>query len=144
VKRILVMVVSLGLLVVSLGTAEAAKPTRTERTVQGSYGPYPAPVTGCNSPLGPFACLIVHTRPTERFFTAEVTDTHGQPVYVEVSHTGRAPVSFCGKTTRPIEIEPGSSLEFDIGLNRWGITPDCPAHRIKTTGTIRVTLSNLR
>lgn len=76
--------------------------------------------------------MVVHARRTDRFFT------------FEVSHTGKADVSVCGKTLRPIEIEPGSSLEFDIGLNRWGSTTDCPAHRCKTTGTIRVTLPTLR
>lgn len=145
VKRLLVMLVSLGLISVSLGTAEAAKSSRVERTVQGSYGAYPAPVTGCNSPLGTFACLIVATRPTEAFFTAAVADAHGQPVYVEVISGGGLLASFCGKTTRPIAITPGSTLEFDIGVGRWPRTAaPCPAHRIKTTGTIRVTLSNQR
>ena len=143
-KRILVMMVSLGLLAVSLGTAEAGSSKRVERTVQGSYGAYPAPVTGCNSALGPFACLIVRTRPTEAFFTASVADTHGQPVYVEVLSGGAVLAAFCGKTTRPIAITPGSTLEFDIGLGRWPSAAPCPTHRIKTTGKIRVTLSNRR
>lgn len=73
-----ILVVALGL--GSMGTADAKKPSRTERTVQGSYGPDPAPVTGCNSALGTFACMVVETRPTERYFTAKVTDVHGQPV----------------------------------------------------------------
>lgn len=142
-KRILVLLVTLGLLLISLGTAEAGSTKRVERTVEGSYGAYPAPVTGCNSALGPFACLIVQTRPTEAFFTANVTDTHGQPVYVEVFSRGGLLATFCGKTTRPIAFTPGYSLEFDIGLARL-MTAGCPAHRIKTTGTIKVTLSNLR
>lgn len=144
-KRLLVMLMSVCLVVVSLGTAEAGKSRRVERTVQGSYGAYPAPVTGCNSPLGTFACLIVATRRTEAFFTAAVADTHGQPVYVEVMSRGGLLAAFCGKTPRPIAMTPGSVLEFDIGLGRWpGTATPCPAHRIKTTGTIRVTLSNQR
>ena len=138
------MLMSLGLLAVSLGTAEAGKSRRVERTVQGSYGAYPAPVTGCNSALGPFACLIVETRSTEAFFTATVADAHGQPVYVEVTSGGAQLAAFCGKTTRPVAVSPGSTLEFDIGVGRWPSAAPCPAHRLKTTGTVRVTLSNMR
>lgn len=143
-KRVVVMLASLGLLATSFTTAEAGSSRRVERTVEGSYGAYPAPVTGCNSALGPFACLIVKTRPTEAFFTAKVTDTHGQPVFVEVHGTGGPDVIFCGETTRSIPIEPGSTLSFHIGLNNWMVTADCPANRVKTTGKIRVTLSNRR
>lgn len=142
-KRALVLLVSLGLFAISLGTAEAGSNKRVDRTVQGSYSAYPAPVTGCNSPLGSFACLIVTTRSTEAFFTANVTDTHGQPVYVDVVSRGGILASFCGKTTQPIAFVPGATLEFDIGLGRWP-SASCPASRLKTTGTIRVTLSNLR
>jgi len=145
VKRILIMLVSLGLLVASLGTAEAGKSRRVERTVQGSYGAYPTPVTGCNSALGSWACLIVKTRPTEAFLTAEVADTHGQPVLVNVYSQGGHLASFCGKTSRPIAITPGSTLEFDIGQGRAPFTPlPCPERIIKTTGTITVTLANQR
>lgn len=143
-KRLLVMLMSLGLLAVSLGTAEAGKSRRVERTVQASYGAYPAPVTGCNSAMGPFACLIVQTRPAEAFFTATVADAHGQPVYIEASSGGHLLAAFCGRTTRPIAITPGATLEFDIGVGRWPSAAPCPAHRVKTTGTIRVTLSHQR
>lgn len=143
-KRVLVILVGLGLLAVSLGTAEAGTSQRVQRTVQGSYGAYPAPVTGCNSALGRWACLTVRTRSTEAFFTATVADTHGRPVMVDVHSRGARLASFCGKTTRPIAITPGSTLEFDIGLGRWPSIAPCPAHRLKTTGKIRVTLSNQR
>lgn len=147
-KRIVVMLMSLGMLVGALGTAEAKQSPRSERTVQGSYGPYPAPVTGCNEPLGPWSCLTVQTRSTEAFFTAAVADTHGQPVAVDVyTRHGDRPfqllASFCGKTTRPIAVTPGWTLTFEVGLSS-GPTLPCPANRVKTTGTIRVTLSNQR
>jgi hypothetical protein len=144
VKRILVVVVSLGLLAGSVATADAGRSKRVERVVEGSYGPYPAPVTGCNSLLGSFACLKVETRQREKFFTAKVTDAHGQPVFVEVQREGRKDVIFCGETTRPVRVNPGSELSFHIGLNNWLVTLDCPASRVKTTGTIRVVLSNRR
>lgn len=138
---VIMVVVAMGL--GSVGTADANKPSRTERTTQGSYGPYPAPVTGCNSALGSFTCMIVHARPAERYFTAKVKDVHGQPVFVEVRSGGARVARFCGETTRPIAVAPGSSLEFHVGLNNWLISTDCPMHRVKTTGTISVTLSNL-
>ncbi len=139
------MFMVLGLAVGSATTAEAKKAERkrVERTVEASYAPpFVAPVTGCQSLLGPFACLIIETRPTEAFFTAKVTDAHGQPVYFEVSGGGQNFRGFCGETPGPISFEPGDSLEFDIGLPRWGVQVDCPASSIKTTGTISVRLSN--
>lgn len=142
----LVLLASVGLLAVSLGTAEAGKSKRVERTVQSSYGAYQPPFTGCNDPLGSYACLQLPTRPTEAFFTATVVDTHGQPVAVDV-YSGRYPiVSFCGKITRPIDITPYSRLDFHIGLGvgSLGWKAGCPGRIIKTTGTITVKLSNQR
>ena len=147
-KRFLILVMVLGLVAGSVATAEARgkkRPARVERTVERSYGSYPAPVTGCNEPLGSYACLIVQTRPTERFFSAQVTDAHGQPVYVEVRVFSGSNVrlhTFCGETEQPIRFIPGSSLELDVALGR-SVDLDCPTNRVKTTGTISVTLSNL-
>lgn len=147
-KRSVVLLMVLGLVAGSVTTAEATQakgPTRVERTVEGSYGPFPAPVTGCNGVLDPFACLIVPTRSNERFFTAKVSDVHGQPVFVQVRSNGRTIAVFCGETTKPIAIEPGAGLEFFLVLPMWPAEarPECPANRVKTTGTISVTLSNL-
>lgn len=146
-KRIVVVLMSLGMLVGALGTAEAGKSRRVERTVQGSYGPYPAPVTGCNEALGTYACMIVRARSTETFFTAKVTDTHGLPVFVDVLIYSGGLVdhaTFCGATTRPIRIPAFASLEFNVGLLRDEVSTDCPANRVKSTGSIAVTLSNMR
>ncbi len=154
-RRFLIGFLVLGLMVGSAATAEAKKrrpkpansqPTRVERTVEGTYGPYPAPVIGCNSALGTYACLIVATHSTEAFFTAKVTDAHGQPVYVEVLGTHGESARFCGETTQPIRFTPGAKLEFHLALRyAWvpGVQLYCPANSIKTTGTISVTLSNL-
>lgn len=142
--RLAVAMVIVALGIGSVGTAEAKKPSRTERTTHASYGPYPAPVTGCNSALGSFACAIVHTRATEHYFTAKVTDVHGQPVFVEVTSGGGVVTRFCGETPRPVPISAGSDVEFHVGLNNWLLSADCPANRVKTTGTISVTLSNMR
>lgn len=144
-KRIVIMFVTLALTAGALAAAEAKAPPRSERTVQGSYQALPTPVTGCNSATGPWACMIVTTRRTEAFFTATVADTHRQPVMVNVYSRGGWLTSFCGQTTRPIAITPGATLEFDIGQGRAPFTDiPCAQHIIKTTGTIKVTLSNRR
>ena len=156
IKRLLILFMVLGLVAGSVATAEAKrtrKPTRIERTIEGSYGALPEPVTGCNEELGSFACIVVGTRPGEAFFTAKATDAHGRPVFVRVVGNGgyKAIGSFCGETTRPISFDPGSSLEFRIEAmpnfwSNWGVDwlgpRDC-LYRLKTFGTISVTLSNL-
>lgn len=145
-KRFVVMFIAVSMAAGAVATAEAKPPRRTERTVQGTYQAYPTPVTGCNSVDGSWACLIVQSRRTEAFFTAVIRDTHGQPVLVTVSSQGRWLTTFCGRTNRPIAITPGAGLEFDVGQGRApfvDLSP-CPQHVIKTTGTIRVTLSNRR
>jgi hypothetical protein len=144
-KRFLILFFVLGVIAASTAVAEAkgTEPKRVERTVEAAYGPYPAPVTGCSEPLGSFACMIVQTRTSESYFTAKVTDAHGQPVFVEVKGGTRA--RFCGETEEPIRFQPGSSLEFHLALeNHPGeIGLDCPVNRIKSTGKIRITFSNL-
>ena len=146
-KRLVIMVLAVGVMAGSVVAAEAKQPRRVERTVVGSYGPYPAPVTGCNEPLGTFACQIVKASSTEAYFSAKVSDTHGQPVFVQVLiYSGGLfdHLTFCGETTQPIRIPLYSQLEFDIGgIGRGSLSAECPAHRVKTTGTISVTLSNL-
>ena len=159
-RAFLIGCMSLGLMAGFVGTAEAShkpkpKPTRVERTVEARYGPYPAPVTGCNSALGKFACAIITTRPTEAFFTAKVTDAHGQPVFVQVEfwcggygtsvgYQCSQDAHFCGETRKPIRFPSGAKLAFYVGVNNGWPQTTCPAHSIKTTGTISVTLSNMR
>jgi hypothetical protein len=143
-KRLLILFMVFGLVAGSVATAEAKKKkrTRVERTVRGSYGPFVPQVTGCNSVTGQWACLSIDTRAREAFFSAKVTDIHGQPVFVEVLSNGETVGTFCGETTEPISFSPGDELHFYLGFH-W-ITPlDCPTQRIVTTGTISVTLSNL-
>ena len=147
-KRCLIILMTIGLVAGSMSTAGAkkAKRQRVERTVEASYGPYPAPVTGCSSVLGPWACLLVKTRPNEDFFTAKVTDVHGQPVFVQVYAYGQKLADFCGETREPIPFPPRAELSFYVVLPVFfeAAPLDCPANSIKTTGTISVTVSNLR
>ena len=152
-KRFLIMFMVLGLIAGSVATAEAKKsPNRVERTVEGNYGGLPEPLTGCIADTAALACMVVDAHPTEAFFIAKVTDAHGLPVFVEVITEGGGRIgTFCGKTTRPVSFDAGSSLVFRIEptpffFSHWGtewLGPlDCP-YRIQTSGSISVTLSNL-
>lgn len=147
-KRVLTFFMILGLVAGSVATADAKKPRqRVERTVEGEYGPYPAPVTNCSEPLGAWACMEISTGPKDRFFTAKVADAHGQPVFVQATNgAGHTIATFCGDASTPVAIEPGAGLRFYVSGVPFlfaDLFLDCPANRIKTTGTISVTLSNL-
>lgn len=137
-KRLLIMFMAMAMTFGSVASAEAAQ----VRTLQGSYRLYPAPVTGCNEVLGSWACMIVRTLPAERFVTAKVTDTHGLPVFFVLSNPGAGFwKGFCGETKGPV-LFPGRYLEIEVGVYRGVAQTDCPASSVKTTGTIRVTLSD--
>ncbi len=152
-KRFLIMFMVLGLIAGAASTAGATKnrPKRVERTVEGNYGAVPEPFTGCNADRGSFACVVVDARPTEAFFSAKVMDAHGQPVFVQVvTQGGERVANFCGETTHPLSFNAGSTLEFLIEpspyfFSHWGVEwvgpLDCP-YRMKTSGSISVTLSN--
>ena len=154
-KRFLLSFIVLGLVVGSVATAEAKrtkKPTRVERTVEGNYGPLPDPLPGCEADTDLWACTTVDAHRTEAVFTAKASDALGLPVFVQVVANGRNLGTFCGETTRPMSFDPGANLAFRIEpmpyfWSHWGgdwVGPlDCP-YRMSTTGTIRVTLSNMR
>ncbi len=151
-KRFLILFLILGLVAVSMATAEAKKPrNRVERTVEGSYNTQFVPYGGlvantCDNATG---CVIIDTRRDEAYFTAKVADAHGRPVLVTVfsydsAGYGRVYGTFCGETEEPIPFDRGDGLWFspgywDPGLPNWA---SC-SPGFGTTGTIRVTLSNL-
>lgn len=141
-KRLMIIFMTMAMTLGAVAGAEAAQPQRSQRTIWGSYGPNPSPVTGCNEVLGPWACMIVRTQPTERYATVKVTDTHGLPVYFSVFIPGTGFVDGCGETKAPIPVGYGGDLEIEVGVSRWVAQTKCPASSVKTTGTIRVTLSD--
>jgi hypothetical protein len=141
-RRLLTAAVVLGLVLGGVGSAEAKPAVRSTRTIYGSYRPYPSPVTGCNDPLGSWACMIVRARPTERFVTVKVTDTHGLPVYFSILNPGTGFFAgFCGETG-PLSLDEIRYMEIEVGVSRMVVQTDCPASSVKTTGTIKVTLSS--
>lgn len=144
-KRLLILFITMAMTVGGAVTVEAKQSVRSERTLRGSYRPYPSPVTGCNEALGSWACMIVQPRLSERFVSVKVTDTHGLPVYFSILHprTGFW-AEFCGETTRPVAFPAGGDLEIEVGVSRMVTQTACPASSVKTTGTITVKLSNQR
>ena len=144
-RRLLTAAVVLGLVFGGVGSAEAKPRARSARTIYGSYGPYPSPVTGCNEPLGSWACMIVRARASEQFVTVKVTDTHGLPVYFSMFNPGTGFFAdFCGETPLPLSLDKLRYIEIEVGVSRGVAQTDCPASSVKTRGTIKVTLSNQR
>ena len=88
--------------------------------------------------------MIVRARPTEQFLTVKVTDTHGLPVYFSVFNPGTGFFAgFCGETGLPLSLDKSRYMEIEVGVSRMVVQTKCPASSVKTTGTIKVTLSNL-
>ena len=154
-KRFLIVLMVVGLVVGTVVTAEAKtkkkRAPRVQRTVEEKYeGPFVAQVTGCDSLGRHWGCLSVMPQRGESTFTAEVSDDHGLPVFVEVRadldgvyNNLDVIATFCGETNEPISVPRGIEFHIWVG-NSWpgsAVHPDCPA--IPTTGTISVTLSNL-
>lgn len=150
-NRILTMLMIAILSVGSITVAEARKnPPRHERTVEGTYNGTWLPFGNrvCAS-TGGVGCMTVTAKAGESYLTAKVTDAHGQPVFVSVyeqvsdADWDEVPPfygSFCGTTTQPIRIRPGSTYELWVGYwDPW--IPSC-VPGMATVGTVSVTLSN--
>ncbi|MDQ3645315.1 MAG: hypothetical protein M3345_00085 [Actinomycetota bacterium] len=157
-KRFLILFMILGLIAGSVATAEAKKgqkPTRTERTVEGSYATQFVPFNvWCYQHRG-VGCVEIETRKDEAFLTAKAVDAHGQPVLVQVrsKDPSSGPAewirygSFCGETDEPIAFDRGADVDLVIGYDGSGLSDLAPSLSecrpgIGTTGTVSVTLSN--
>ena len=154
VKKAFSVAIMVGLVAASLAVpAEAAKkkkaPKRVERVVEWKYE---APALGspdsggvCLRPT--MSCIDIATGATERYITIEATDATGTAIAIEIGQD-TDPAAFgtehnvgvvCGKTTEPLEIQPGAPIVgFPWALG--GIT--CPGG-FATNGTIKAVLSNL-
>ena len=155
-KRLLMLLMILGLVAGSVAAAEAKQATRkrVERTVEGSYATQFVPFNVyCYRHAG-VGCVEIETRKDEAFLTARAVDAHGQPVLVQVWGWGDGPVhsndygSFCGETDEPIAFDRGADVYLVIGWQGSGgdlASPSLSECRpgIGTTGTVSVTLSNL-
>ena len=152
-KRILVLLMIVGLVVGSVATAEAGKkkPKRVERTVQLEYTA-PSPgisgvVGACMAVLGVpgTACIDTPLGSTDLFVKVAITDATGQPTNFDLAQETNADqpgleifASGCGETPDAIAITPGVALRVTVTAIGG---PTCPG--VATQGTIDITLSNL-
>ena len=154
-KRFLILFMILGLLVGAVASAEAgqARRKRVERTVEGSYATQFVPFNVWCEEHGGVGCVKIETRKNEAFLTGKAVDAHGQPVLVQVWGWGDGPEhsheygSFCGETDEPIAFDRGADLYLVVGY--FWLTDLAPSlskchPMFGTTGTVSVTLSNLR
>lgn len=153
-KRILILVLALGLVFGSIATAEAGKkkkkkkPVKITREAQGSYdAPTPVAVGGC-AQTGAIGCVTIPTGPGEIYVTATVTDATGTPVPVSVqadldgnNQSDMTYGAFCGSTEEPLLVDAGATIQFWVGLTPGSATLGCPG--FATSGTVDVVFSNM-
>ena len=157
-KRFLILLMTLGLVIGSVATAEAEQRfERAERTVEASYYGAQLLYQYRSCPLsGGAGCVTIETLAGEESLTARATDAHHRPVSVwvvdaserqdELDGANRVYGRFCGYTTEPIRFDPGTKLELWVGGEwwpTWWIIPELPPcfPGAATTGTIQVTFS---
>lgn len=148
-KKILVMLLLAGLVIGSMTAADAAK-RKKKRITRKAQGTYSAPATAagnCTQTDG-IGCMTIPSGAGEKFLTAEVTDAHGQPVAVQVAADLDGDIStetvygtFCGKTDKPIQIDPGAEIVFWVGRADIIATTQC-VPGMATQGTLDVVFSN--
>lgn len=152
-KRILVLVMILGLIVGSTVTAEAGKkkknkkPQKVEREATGTYQSTGIVAVGSCAQTDAINCVRIPASAEEQYVTAVVNDDTGQAVPVSVkadldgdNRTETLYGVFCGETEEPIEIDPGVEVTFWVGITRDNASQGCPP---PTSGSIDVTFSNL-
>lgn len=153
-RRIIGAVLIFGLMFGAISTAEAGKkkkkPKRVERKVDYEYTA-PSPgisgvVGACMTVLGVegTACQDTPVGPKDLYVMVSVEDATGQPTNFDLAQdSDPSPgleifASGCGETTDPVAITPG--LPLRVSVTAIG-GPDCPG--AATTGTVKITLSNL-
>jgi hypothetical protein len=153
-KRLLVLLLLVGLVAGSITTAEAAKKKKKKKknakVTRSAVGTYSAPATAvgnCTQTDG-VGCMTIASGPKEKYLTAEVTDQTGQPVVIEVSadldgdiQTETTYGTFCGKTSEPIKIDPGAAIVFWVGRADTAALAGC-VPGVGTQGTLNVKFSN--
>ncbi len=80
-------------------------------------------------------CVLFRVRPGERSASFEVRDATGLPVYAEASSVSEILGTFCGKSTKPIDVRGVSTVFITIlAGNCPDLMPSAP-----TTGTVHAT-----
>jgi hypothetical protein len=146
--------IALGLiagLLLAMGGVDATAANRKKKKVRTAQGTYSAPATvvGNCTQFDGIGCMTIVSGTGERYITASVKDAHGQPVAISVQadtdgdmFTDKTYGNFCGKTAKPIKIDPGASLVFWVSTPTTIVATKC-APGEGTQGTLRVKFSNL-
>lgn len=152
-KRLVVLVMVLGLVIGSAVTADAAKKKKkkkqqkVEREATGTYQSTGVVAVGTCAQTDAINCVRIPAGPDEQYVSAVVHDSTGQAVPVAVkadldgdNRTETLYGVFCGETEEPIKIDPGIEVTFWVGLTSDNAPQGCPP---PTSGSIDVTFSNL-
>lgn len=156
-KKAIVMALVLGLIAGMMSVPATAgkkkkkkkKNVRVEREAQGTYALPSLVVAGGCGQADAIGCVTFATGGKEQWITkAQVTDEHGQPVYVSIqqdtdgdNQMDNTVGSFCGELEESLKFIKGYEVAF------WVMTPPtdiaCPTGQ-GTSGAIDVTFSNLK
>ena len=128
--------------------ADAAKrKKKVVRTAESVYDTpalgHPDVAVGCSGSTG---CATFAIGANEKFASFEIVDSAGLPVYGSVSQDtdgdgfGDVGFNFCGKTEKPMPVEPGYAINIFISA-AGGTSPACAG--AATTGVVKGTFSNL-
>jgi hypothetical protein len=147
-KKTIVMALVLGLIAGLMLMPAEAKKKKVTRAATGNYVA-PATAAGNCTQVDGIGCMTIQSGPKENYITAKVTDSHGQPVAIQVAadldgdiNTETVYGTFCGETTEPIKIDPGAALVFWVGRAVDAVGTQC-VPGIATQGTLDVEFSNL-
>jgi hypothetical protein len=155
-KRILILVMVLGLVFGSIATANTKKKKKKPvapatpyvRVVEGTYDT-PAPGVGGIATLnGQGGMIEFPTLVNEAFVTVEVVDSSGQKTYFGLSNEdtdgdgqGEIVAGGCGATTEPLAIKGGLLHQVTVTMGPGKADPSCAG--VATSGTIKVTLTEV-
>ena len=154
-KRILVLIMVVGLVAGSVATAEAAKkkkkkkaPATYSRTFEGTYD---APALGIGGIVTwgiTGGTVESSTLENENFISVEVVDGTGTDVYFGISQEdtngdgiGEIIAGGCGKTEAPIAITAGLTHAVTVTMGPGAEDMSCAG--VATSGTIKMTFTTV-
>jgi hypothetical protein len=133
------------------GSGGGGSGTKTERTAEGTYGSPVVGVAGIGYVCG-MGCVTFPVGTDEAYVSIEIVDDSGQPAGAAIAQdtngdgVGDIFATVCGKTAAPIAITPGLELSVAVGAGvvvGVDTTPPSGCPSVATTGTVKVTFSNL-
>jgi hypothetical protein len=153
-RKTITMLLTAGLVVgaFSAPMADAAKRKKKKQVIRKASATYDTPAIGhpdvgvvCSGANG---CATFAIGAKERFAAFNVTDDAGQPVYVnggqdlDGDNLADTSFSFCGKTDKPVPVEPGYAINLFISAGPGGAVAGAPCAGVGTSGTVDGLFSN--